>query len=95
MNRSDTNVRNGVNNNYHFFPRDYNFVSEKKSVIPESYIHHTITELISYKFIDVINVLNPQYNYQKLEMAQDEIILLQVRKLRLRIFCFIVWFACL
>lgn len=33
---------------------------------------------MSYKFVETIDSLNSQYNYYKLEMAEDEIILLQV-----------------
>jgi len=33
---------------------------------------------ISYEFIETIDTLNSQYNYHKLEMAEDEIILLKV-----------------
>lgn len=33
---------------------------------------------ISYKFVETMDTLNSQYNYYKLEMAEDEIILLQV-----------------
>lgn len=32
----------------------------------------------SYKFVETIDTLNSQYNYYKLEMAEDELILLQV-----------------
>jgi len=35
---------------------------------------------ISYKFVEPIETLNSQYNYYRLEMAEDEIILLQVCK---------------
>lgn len=37
-----------------------------------------LTGSISHRFIDTIEYLNPQYNYYKLEMAEDEIVLLQV-----------------
>lgn len=33
---------------------------------------------ISYEFVETIDTLNPQYNYYKLEMAEDEVILLKV-----------------
>jgi len=33
---------------------------------------------MSYKFVDTIDTLNSQYNYYRLEMSEDEIILLQV-----------------
>jgi len=33
---------------------------------------------MSYKFVETTDTLNSQYNYYKLEMAEDEIILLQV-----------------
>jgi len=35
---------------------------------------------ISYEFVETIDTLNSQYNYYKLEMAEDEIILLKVCK---------------
>jgi len=35
---------------------------------------------MSYNFVDTIDTLNSQSNYYKLEMAEDEIILLQVCK---------------
>jgi len=33
---------------------------------------------MSYKFVETIDTLNSQYYYYKLEMAEDEMILLQV-----------------
>jgi len=33
---------------------------------------------MSYKFVETIDTLNSQYNYYRLEMTEDEIILLQV-----------------
>lgn len=33
---------------------------------------------ISHRFVDTIKQFNSQYDYYKLEMAEDEIILLQV-----------------
>lgn len=33
---------------------------------------------ISHRFVDTVEHLNSQYNYYNLEMAKDEIILLQV-----------------
>lgn len=35
---------------------------------------------ISHRFVETIGHLNSQYNFYKLEMAKDEIILLQVYK---------------
>lgn len=35
---------------------------------------------MSYKFVETIDTLNSQYHYYRLEMAEDEIILLQVCK---------------
>lgn len=40
----------------------------------------SMTGSISYEFIETIGTLNSQYNYHKLEMAEDEIILLKVCK---------------
>lgn len=37
-----------------------------------------LTGSISYRFIDSIDHMNPQCGYYKLEMAVDEIILLEV-----------------
>lgn len=37
-----------------------------------------LTGSISHRFIDTIEHLNPQFNYYKLEMAEDEIVLLRV-----------------
>lgn len=33
---------------------------------------------ISYEFVETVDTLNPQYNYYKSEMAEDEVILLKV-----------------
>ncbi|XP_060835448.1 cilia- and flagella-associated protein 43 isoform X2 [Rhopalosiphum padi] len=38
----------------------------------------SMTGSISYEFIETIGTLNSQYNYHKLEMAEDEIILLKL-----------------
>lgn len=35
---------------------------------------------MSYKFVEIIDTLNTQYNYYRLEMIEDEKILLQVYK---------------
>lgn len=37
-----------------------------------------LTGSISHRLIDTIEYLNPQCNYYKLEMTEDEIVLLQV-----------------
>lgn len=41
---------------------------------------------ISHRFVETIEHLNSQYNYYKIEMAKDEIILLQVYEFKYKFF---------
>lgn len=63
------------------FPRDNFDISDIESNSELNYKHNndiSIMGSMSYKFVETIDTLNSQYNYYKLEMAEDEIILLQV-----------------
>lgn len=65
-----------------FFSRnDFEVLDDESNSLESDYKQSNDLSMmgsISYEFIETIDTLNSQYNYHKLEMAEDEIILLKV-----------------
>lgn len=69
---------------FYFFSRDNisEMLNDEKKLDELKYCKQSndtsLLGSISHRFVDTVEHLNSQYNYYNLEMAKDEIILLQV-----------------